>query len=201
MEKQYSEINFKDLGLIEYKDFLQIQEKLTPLNQNFLLFATHYPVFTVGKSEAENFPFATAVNRGGSITYFDEGTLMVYFIFNVKNPPFFYKNLRKVMDKYFSLFNLDIYYDKNRPGYYIQNRKIASIGLSYTNNRSNHGVSIHIKPDLNNFNKIKPCNLSEVKATSLYNEGINISIEESKIILKSIISEVFNETQSQSPFI
>jgi len=105
------------------------------------------------------------------------------------------------MDKYFSLFNLDIYYDKNRPGYYIHNRKIASIGLSYTNNRSNHGVSIHIKPDLNNFNKIKPCNLSEVKATSLYNEGINISIEESKIILKSIISEVFNETQSQSPFI
>jgi lipoyl(octanoyl) transferase len=194
LEKQYSEINFKDLGLIEYKDFLKIQERLTPLNQNFLLFATHYPVYTVSHKEAEKFPFAIAVNRGGSVTYFDEGTLMVYFIFNIKSPPFFYKNIRKILDNFFALFDLDIYYDRKRPGYYIENRKIASIGLNYTNNRSNHGVSIHINPDLEKFNKIKPCNLSGIKATSLYNEGINITIDKAKIILKEIINEVFNET-------
>jgi len=195
LEKKYLEINFKDLGLIEYKKFLKIQEKLSLKKENYLLFATHYPIYTRGKFE-ENFPFALKVDRGGSITYFDEGTLMVYFIFNVKNPPFFYKNVRKTIQKFFDRFNLDIFYDKEKPGFYIQNRKIASLGFSYENNRSKHGVSIHINPNLENFNKINPCNLKGIKATSLKNEGINISIEEAKKDLKRIIKEIFNETNS-----
>ncbi|AZV46460.1 lipoyl(octanoyl) transferase [Nautilia sp. PV-1] len=191
-------IIFRDLGLIKYERFLEIQEKLTPLKQNIVLFATHYPVFTVGINEKEKFPNAVPVKRGGSITYFDEGTLMVYFIFSVKSPPNFFKKIRKVLDMFFKEFALPIKYDKTKPGYYIQNRKIASLGFSYTDGRSNHGISIHINPDLKTFNTIRPCNLSNIKATSLYNEGVDISIEESKNILKEIITEVFNETQSQS---
>jgi lipoyl(octanoyl) transferase len=189
-------IVFKDLGLIEYEKFLKIQSILTNRKENIVLFATHNPVYTVGESQKELFPFALPVKRGGSITYFDEGTLMVYFIFDVKSPPLFFKNVRKVMNLFFKEFALKIYYDKTRPGYYIENRKIASLGFSYINGRSNHGVSIHINPDLHNFNKIKPCNLSGIKATSLYNEGVRIEIKKAKKILKEIIKEVFNETES-----
>ncbi|WP_456480694.1 lipoyl protein ligase domain-containing protein [Nautilia sp.] len=187
-------IVFKDLGITDYEKFLEIQKRLTPLKTNFLLFASHRPVFTVGYAEKESFPYAIPVKRGGSITYFDEGTLMVYFIFNVKNPPFFFKKVKKSLNLFFKEFALPIRYDKTKPGYYIQNRKIASLGFSYVNGRSNHGVSIHINPDLNTFNKIKPCNLSGIKATSLYNEGIDISPEKAKKILKEIIKEVFYET-------
>jgi lipoyl(octanoyl) transferase len=194
LEKQFLEINFKDLGLIEYNKFLLIQKKLTPLNQNFLLFATHYPIYTVGINEAKNFPFAIPVKRGGSITYFDEGTLMVYFIFNVKSPPLFFKKVRITMERFFKEFNKEIFYDKTKPGYYIQNRKIASLGFHYEKGRSNHGISIHISPNLENFNKIRPCNLEGITATSFENEGINISIEEAKKELKKLIKEVFNET-------
>jgi lipoyl(octanoyl) transferase len=193
LEKQSLEINFKDLGLIEYEKFLLLQEKLTPLNQNFLLFATHYPIYTVGINEAKNFPFAKAVKKGGSITYFDEGTLMVYFIFDVKSPPLFFRKVKKVFEKFFKNINPKIFYDKARPGFYIENRKIASLGFHYEKNRSNHGVSIHISPNLKNFNKIRPCNLENVKATSFENEGIDISIEEAKKQLKQLIKEVFNE--------
>ncbi len=196
MLKLDMKVIFKDLRLIKYKKFLEIQKQLTPLNQNIVLFATHSPVYTVGKSEADKFPFAMPVKRGGSITYFDEGTLMVYFIFNVKNPPNFFKKVRRILDTFFKEFALPIRYDKSKPGYYIQNRKIASMGFSYVNGRSNHGVSIHINPNLENFNKIHPCNLSGIKATSLYNEGVTISIEQSKKILKEIIKEEFNETES-----
>ena len=193
MEKQFLEINFKDLGLIEYKEFLSLQENLVKQKENFLLFATHNPVFTVGKNEADKFPWAIKVDRGGSITYFDEGTLMVYFIFNVNSPPFFYKNVRKSISLFFKNFPLDIYYNKEKPGFYIENRKIASLGFRYENNRSKHGASIHINPNLDEFNKINPCNLSGIKATSLYNEGIKISISEAKEKLQKIIKEVFNE--------
>jgi lipoyl(octanoyl) transferase len=201
LEKRFLEINFKDLGLIEYEKFLKIQEKLTSFDENFLLFATHYPVFTVGNSQAKQFPFATPVKRGGSITYFDEGTLMLYFIFNVKSPPLFFKKVRKTMDIFFKKLSKDIFYDKKRPGYYIQNRKIASLGFSYIKGRSNHGVSIHINPNLETFNQIRPCNLSNIKATSLYNEGIKLKIPQAKEDLKKIIKEVFYETESKSAFI
>jgi lipoyl(octanoyl) transferase len=194
LEKQSSEINFKDFGLIEYDKFLLIQEKLTPLNQNFLLFATHYPIYTVGINEAKSFPFAKPVKRGGSITYFDEGTLMVYFIFNIKTPSLFFRKIRMVFDNFFKNLNSEIFYDKTKPGYYIENRKISSLGFHYEKNRSNHGVSIHISPNLKNFNKIRPCNLENITATSFENEGINISMEETKKQLKQLIKEVFNET-------
>jgi len=197
LENRYSKINFKDLGLIEYKKFLDIQNKLTQKKENYLLFATHYPIYTRGKFE-ENFPFAIKVNRGGSVTYFDEGTLMIYFIFNVNNPAFFYKNVRKAVSKFFSNFDLPIFYDREKPGFYIENRKIASLGFSYENSRSNHGVSIHINPNLDNFNKINPCNLKGIKATSLKNEGIDISVEKAKKIIKPIIKKVFYETNSFS---
>ncbi len=193
MENKFSEINFKDLGLLKYNKFLLLQEKLTSLKENFLLFATHYPVYTVGEKEAKLFPFATPVKRGGSVTYFDEGTLMLYFIFNVNNPPLFFKEIRTVLNKFFNKFDKPVFYDKKKPGYYIQNRKIASLGFHYEKCRSNHGVSIHINPDLGNFNKINPCNLKGIKATSFKNEGIDISIEEVKKDLKKIIKEVFDE--------
>ena len=198
MEKQSLKINFKDLGKIEYKEFLKLQEELIKQKENYLLFATHNPIFTVGKNEAYKFPWALKVDRGGSITYFDEGTLMVYFIFNVQNPAFFYKNVKKSISLFFKNFPLEIYYDKNKPGFYIQNRKIASLGFRYENNKSKHGVSIHINPNLDEFNKINPCNLSGIKATSLYNEGINISINTAKNLIKDIIKKVFYETKSVS---
>ena len=185
-------MKIKDLGKIDYLEFLELQESFIEKKENFLLFATHNPVFTVGKNE-NNFPFAIKTDRGGSITYFDEGTLMLYFIFNVNNPAFFYKSVRKVISKFFSHFPIPVYYDKNNAGFYIENRKIASLGFRYENGRSKHGVSLHISPNLKEFNKINPCNLKGITATSLQNEGIKIDIEDAKQFLIPIIKEVFNE--------
>ena len=193
MGKESLKINFKNLGKIDYLEFLKLQEKLVKEKENYLFFATHNPVYTVGKNEKEDFPFAIKVDRGGSITYFDEGTLMVYFIFNIKNPAFFYKKVKKVLLRFFNDLNKNIYYDKNNPGFYIENRKIASLGFKYENSRSKHGVSIHINPNLKNFNKINPCNLKGIKATSLKNEGIIISKDEAIDKLTKLIKEEFNE--------
>jgi len=177
-----------DLKNIDYLECLDILENLINKKENYLLFATHNPVYTFGTDESNFGVKAIKVDRGGSITYFDEGTLMVYFAFNVKSPPIFFKNVIKAFDNFFKSLDKRIYYDKSKPGFYIENKKIASLGFRYKNGRSKHGVSIHLNPNLENFNKIKPCNL-DVIATSLYNEGIYISPEEVK---EKIIKEVKN---------
>jgi lipoyl(octanoyl) transferase len=56
-------------------------------NNEYTLFASHYPIFTKGLNEKE-FKFALKVDRGGSITYFDKGSFMIYLIYKVTNPPF-----------------------------------------------------------------------------------------------------------------
>jgi len=177
-----------DLGYINYLECLDILEDLINKKDNYLIFATHNPVYTIGTDENDFKVEAIKVDRGGSITYFDEGTLMVYFAFNVKSPPIFFKNVIKAIDNFFKSLDKRIYYDKSKPGFYIENKKIASLGFRYKDGRSKHGVSIHLNPNLKNFNKIKPCNL-DVVATSLYNERIYISPEEVK---EKIIKEVKN---------
>jgi lipoyl(octanoyl) transferase len=173
----------KNLNLVPFETAYELMNKLQQNHQkNILLFAKHHPIFTVGKSEAKNFPFAYIVDRGGSITYFDEGTLMCYFIFKVKSPPLFFRKVVKIFSEFFKELSENIYYDIKRPGFYIQSRKIASIGFNYKNGVSKHGVSIHLNPNLENFNKINPCNLKGVTATSLKQEGIEI--KESDIINK-----------------
>jgi lipoyl(octanoyl) transferase len=178
----------KDLGLVEYQKFLEIQKQLTLNDKNILLFANHYPIYTRGKNE-NSFEFALKVDRGGSITYFDEGVLMVYFIFNIYSPPIFFKNVKKVFNSLFE--NYPIVYDKKKAGYYIENRKIVSLGFSYKNNRSNHGIAINIDPNLDNFNKINPCNLDGIKATSFQKEGIKIDEKSLKDRITKLVKEYF----------
>ena len=191
-----------DLGLIKYEVSLQIMENLIEEvkkeNKNILLFCTHFPVYTVGSDSIQTNLKAIKTDRGGSITYHDEGTLMVYFIFKVHSPPLFYKKVIKAFNKFFKNINKNIYYDYKKPGFYIENRKIASLGFKYTRGISKHGVSLHISPNLKNFNKIKPCNLEGVIATSFEKENINLTLNEIKKRLKKYIKNEFEKAESKS---
>jgi len=175
-------MKFIDLKLVEYERFLHIQNYLHKRaireNNEYTLFASHYSIFTKGLNEKE-FKFALKVDRGGSITYFDKGSFMIYLIHKVTNPPFFYKKVIKLLKEFFS-FDKRIVFDSKKAGFYIENRKICSIGFGYKKGYSKHGVSIHLNNNLNNFNKINPCNLEGIKATSLWNEGYRMSRKEIK---------------------
>jgi lipoyl(octanoyl) transferase len=186
-------MKFIDLGLVEYKKFLKIQNYLHKRaireNKNYTLFALHYPVFTKGLNE-KDFEFALKVDRGGSVTYFDEGSFMIYFIHKVPSPPLFYKRVIKSLKDFFS-FDKNIAFDSKKAGFYIENRKICSIGFAYKRGYSKHGVSIHLNNNLENFNKINPCNLEGIKATTLHNEGYKFSREEAKTRIVNILKDNF----------
>ncbi len=183
-----------NLGTIDYAivsdildDFIQ---RVQREDKDFLIFATHYPVFTKGYDE-KGFPWAYRSDRGGSITYHDQGTLMVYFAFKAPNPALFYKKVVKAMQLFFSWIDEDIFYDPKRPGFYKENFKLASLGFRYKNGVSKHGVSVHLDPNLDNFNKIRPCNLEGVQAGSLHALGYDIGLEQAKIMLTKAVHDIF----------
>ena len=121
---QNKKVKFIDLGLIDYKEAWDYQEKLfrevinkklvnrelAPEHQeftgNYLIFCEHPHVFTLGKSGAESNLLINEeqlkkrgiayyrINRGGDITYHGQGQLVVYPIFNLD---YFFTDIHKYM--------------------------------------------------------------------------------------------------------
>lgn len=116
------EVNFQDLGLIDYKEAWDYQEKLFKENidlkirirngekdlytKNYLLFCEHPHVYTLGKSGkpenlllddkglSENDASYYKINRGGDITYHGPGQLVAYPIFDLDH---FFPDIHKYM--------------------------------------------------------------------------------------------------------
>ncbi len=167
-------------------------DRLIEKQKELVIFCSHKSVFTIGEAENKNFGVGEIrSDRGGSITYHDKGSLMVYFILKVSSHPLFYKNVLKIFKKFFYEIDKNIFYDKKNPGFYIENRKIASIGFRYKKGFSKHGVCINLNPNLEKFNLINPCDLKGIKATSFEKEGYKY--DRNKIIstLKELIEDVF----------
>ena len=172
-----------NLGLIDYKDALNIMKqyhkKALENNKNYLLICQHYDVYTVGENEDKDFPVAVVkTDRGGSITFHGIGQPIFYFVFKVKSQINFYKKVVKSFDEVFKSLSDKIYHDFKNPGFYIENRKLASVGFRFSKGFSLHGVAVNHSVDLEKFNIIKPCNLDGYVATSLLAEGIEIELEE-----------------------
>lgn len=113
-------------------------------------------------------------NRGGKITYHGLGQLIVYFIMNINELNLNYdKLLGCIQDATIDSLKIfgvtgrkksDVF--PNAVGIWVENKKIASIGLRIQNGVSHHGIAINISPDLKFFDYIVPCGLSGVQMTS-----------------------------------
>ena len=136
----------------------------------------HPPVFTIGISEknieedlSKN-PPVIKTDRGGKITFHAPGQIIIYFILNLKEVSFKPTSLTSTIlnstsDTLWS-FGLEHQINLEDPGIYINNKKVASIGMRIKNHVSYHGLSINFDTDLKTFNSINPCGL-DVEACNL----------------------------------
>jgi len=161
--------------------------------KNHLILCSHPNVFTVGYDEKENFNVDTVkCDRGGSITCHSPGQNIYYFCFQVKNPAFFYKRVIDSFDKFFNKYLPNVIFDKKRPGFYIENRKIASLGFRYSQGVSLHGVALNVDVDLPFHLQVNPCNLIGIEPTSLRNEGLFLGQDEVNKEMINFIKESFS---------
>ena len=136
----------------------------------------HPPVFTIGISEknieedlSKNHP-VIKTDRGGKITFHAPGQIIIYFILNLKEVSFKPTRLTSTILNSTSdtlrSFGLEHQISLEDPGIYINNKKLASIGMRIKNHVSYHGLSINFETDLKTFNSINPCGL-DVEACNL----------------------------------
>jgi len=163
--------------------------------QKHLIICEHLAVFTVGMQDQNTWPVpVTKTDRGGSITCHSPGQLVIYFCFQVPEPKYFYRRVRRSFETLFARILPEVVYDPRQAGFYIENRKIASLGFRYAEGVSLHGVSLNVDADLDLHNKVNPCGIAGVEATSLKKEGVSMEMREVEKMVLECIEEGFDES-------
>ncbi len=179
------------------------RESASPDTVHHLLFCEHPHVYTIGKSgQMENLLINNArlqelnvsffrTNRGGDITYHGPGQVVGYPILDLER---FYTDLGKYMRSLEEVIirtlatygiaagrlpgSTGVWLDADIPG---KARKICAMGVRCSRWVTMHGFALNVNSDLNYFNYIVPCGITDKSVTSMQKElGTTINEQEVK---------------------
>lgn len=183
--------HIKRFNLLKYKEGLTLQEKLVESRikgevTDHLLILEHYPVITFGRgTHKENLltDYDTLKKsgieihespRGGDITIHLPGQLIVYPILylaeNERNLKKYMRKLEEVIIHTLLDFGIKGERKQKYTGVWVNDKKIAAIGIHCWRWVVSHGFALNINPDLTIFKHIIPCGIKEYGITSMYDE-------------------------------
>ena len=174
-----NDLTFKSLGLTNYQDsYDAMKAHITKPNfENQIWLLEHPPVFTLGTAaskehilDAKNIP-VIQTDRGGEVTYHGPGQLVIYFLLDIKTlkwgPKALVKNLEDFIQDLLKQYGIETNIISGAPGVYVQDKKIASIGLRISRGKTYHGISLNVDMDTKPFKQINPCGYEGLKVTQI----------------------------------
>jgi lipoyl(octanoyl) transferase len=181
-----AELFYKDLGRMDYLAALALQLRILERKQregsaDVLLFVEHPHVYTLGRGGKEANVLAPQevpvirTSRGGDVTYHGPGQMVVYPIIDLrsklrKQVHLYLRNLEMSAIRTLNDFGLDGMRRSPYTGIWINNRKIAALGIAVRRGITFHGLALNVNTDLAYFNRIIPCGLSWADVTSMARE-------------------------------
>ena len=176
------------LGTVEYRAAAALQERLRerviagelpPL----LLLLEHPAVYTLGRrSEPGDLPFGpdfwrargidvVETPRGGKLTYHGPGQLVGYPIMPARDIPAFIGAMEDALVAALAEEGIAARgRDREGPqftGVWVEDRKIASIGVHVSRGVSSHGFAVNVDNDVEPFHQVTACGLPGVRMTSI----------------------------------
>lgn len=141
----------------------------------------HPPVYTLGQAGKPEHILnrgnisVVESDRGGQVTYHGPGQIVVYTLLDLRRAGFGIRDLvirleNAVID---TLGKCDIngLGRRDAPGVYVDNKKIAALGLRVRRGCSYHGLSLNVDMDLRPFQGINPCGYVGLEVTSMQELG------------------------------
>lgn len=216
MAKQstYREFDYIDLDFVDYnkawdlqKDVFQLRTKDEIKDTFFLL--EHPHTYTLGKvadkkNLISNEEFLKKydikvydIDRGGDITYHGPGQIVGYPIIKLsdwkEDTHLYLRTLEQIIIDVCADYGLKTGRIEGLTGVWIEDRKIAAIGIKVSRWVTMHGFAFNINTDLNLFNGIIPCGITDKKVTSLQQElGTEVDIKEVKEKLVEKFKDAFD---------
>lgn len=137
----------------------------------------HPPVFTQGLAGKPEHLLALGdipliqTDRGGQVTYHGPGQIVVYPLFDLRRlkigPRALVNGIEQVLIDYLATFDIAAARRESAPGVYVNDAKIASLGLRIRHGCSYHGLALNIDMDLEPFIRINPCGYAGLTMTQM----------------------------------
>ena len=194
----------RDLGTQDYEPIWQAMQTFTAerdeTTPDELWCLEHPPIFTMGlngKKEhllnIKNIPVIN-IDRGGQVTYHGPGQLIIYTLIDLKRLNLGVKDLVSAIEKsiihLLKKYGINAQGKENAPGVYVNNEKIAALGLRIKRNKSYHGLSLNIEMDLAPFQQINPCGYEGMAVTQIKDLKPTLNSSNIKTELSLLLSQL-----------
>ena len=186
-------ISIRHLGLVPYQQTWEAMKAFTATRTaettDEIWLLEHPPVYTYGVAgRAEHLPPANCgipvlkVDRGGQVTFHGPGQLIVYALIDLRRRNLGVRELVRLLEQAV----LDLLEESGiraerrtgAPGVYVDNAKIAALGVRIRGGCSYHGLSLNVDVDLAPFEAIDPCGYPGLTVTRARDLGLADSMDE-----------------------
>ena len=201
-------LSVRRLGRVAFADALALQEKLVAGKQadhslgDELLLLEHEPVYTIGRTpdqsslrDADHLPYPLfPINRGGQATYHGPGQLIGYPIIDLRkcgqDLHRYLRWLEALLIETLAEVGIAGTTRQGLTGVWVEDRKIASIGVGVRHWITMHGFALNVGGDLAPFDQIVPCGIANVTMTSIEREtGKQFSVREVASRVEKIVRQ------------
>ncbi len=189
MNAAMADLRVRWLGRMEFANALALQEEIVKRKERSsrdeLLLLEHEPVYTIGRTPDKSSLLGAAhlphslfpINRGGQATYHGPGQLMGYPIIDLRrcgqDLHRYLRWLEQLLIEVLAEYGIPASQRESLTGVWIEDRKIASIGVGVRHWITMHGFALNVCGDLSPFNYIVPCGINNVTMTSMERETGN----------------------------
>lgn len=187
-----SYVSYLGEGLVRYASTQRLQERLAHHVKkgnlpSLVLALEHNPVITIGKRGTEQDLLkdkkdllrrgvdVEVSKRGGEVTFHGPGQVVMYPIISLREWKIGARKYVEALEDAI-IGTLRSYGIEGRgrvpgaTGVWVEDRKIAAIGVRISQGISTHGLALNVDPDLSSFSSIIPCGLKDKEVTSMRKE-------------------------------
>lgn len=137
----------------------------------------HPPVYTLGRNAGPahllnpgDIPVIDT-DRGGQVTYHGPGQVVVYCLLDLRRRGIGVRHLVETIEQSIidlvAGYGIDAHGRRDAPGVYVNDSKLAAVGLRIRHGCSYHGLSLNVAMDLEPFSRINPCGYPGLAVTQL----------------------------------
>lgn len=187
-----SELLVRELGHQAYEPVWRAMQEFTNTRNEStpdeIWFCDHDSVFTLGLNTKPEHLLAPGdipviqIDRGGQVTYHGPGQLLAYVLLDIKRRGLGVQSLVKILEQavidLLADYNVPARRRDKAPGVYVDNCKVAALGLRIRKGCCFHGLSLNVDMDLTPFSMIDPCGFRNLEVTQLSDLGIDTPLED-----------------------
>lgn len=202
----------RDIGRMAYDDALALQESMVEERiegriSDTLILVEHDPVYTLGRNATRDNIVASgeelaargidvkATTRGGEVTYHGPGQIVGYPILHLGELQgrvvWYVEKLEQVLIDTLGSFGVTGRRDSINRGVWIDDEKVAALGVRVTRKVTMHGFALNVRVALSDYAGIIPCGIAERGVTSLHHFLPDVDVAQVKPVLIEKFRNVF----------